>query len=114
MFDRDWGKANELFRDFQEHGSRDRFLREISEAIKEARKPAWLPIDTVPRDNTVILLGWDKSLNMHQDGGGQASEGRWSHIGRIGWVFEWLPEGADLHPDPEPTHWMPLPEPPEV
>lgn len=75
---------------------------------------AWKPIDTAPRDGTACLLwsadfdppvfvgsfGWTDLPKGHED--------YWE-----GWVFseDLLSTYSDI--EPEPTHWMPFPAPPE-
>jgi hypothetical protein len=69
-------------------------------------RPLWQPIETAPQDHSIILLaGFD-------DEGEQVSDiGHWESY--VCWHGE--------HPDPQwswcyesqPTHWMPLPEPPK-
>jgi hypothetical protein len=63
----------------------------------------WRPIDTAPRDGKVIL-GFPKIYAV---------------VGYTDWAGEWVEDDAS---DwwcasllvPQPTHWMPLPNPPEV
>ena len=84
-----------------------RELREARAAVA-AEREAWKPIETAPRDGTVILLGsrggcWiGKWLQIY--GSGYRPENPWSslmlnhnHMGE-----KWM----------QPTHWMPLPQPP--
>ena len=63
----------------------------------------WKPIETAPRDGTVILATW--IVNKRR--------GKWTVqpvIFSCGvWLHAW-DEDADLPLGP--THWMPLPEPP--
>ena len=63
----------------------------------------WQPIETAPRDGTVILATW--IVNKRR--------GKWTIqpvIFSCGvWLHAW-DEDEDL--PLEPTHWMPLPEPP--
>lgn len=64
----------------------------------------WQPIETAPRDGTTVLAGaqgrdghlWHPLPLRFLDGRWRAdfAEGGWRSI------------------DPQPTHWMPLPEPP--
>lgn len=58
----------------------------------------WQPIETAPKDGTLIL-GWDKDFDCMIV---EWSYDRWrcSH------------DGEDMY-TPEPTHWMQLPEPPK-
>lgn len=63
----------------------------------------WQPIETAPRDGTYILAWF--SIHEHQVVAfytyTQLGKGRWET--KDGW--------SDF--DSEPTHWMPLPEPPK-
>lgn len=59
----------------------------------------WQPIDTAPRDGTKIL-----GCEAH-DGEPYLQVIEW---GQFGWVF------ADGEYGMFPTHWMPIPEPPNV
>lgn len=68
----------------------------------------WQPIKTAPKDGTIILL----------TGGQETLAGYWEQehapaalIGR-GWQVYWHPTAKV--PDRRPTHWMPLPAPPEA
>lgn len=71
----------------------------------------WQPIETAPKDETVVLLWCPQSWD--------------TDFVRVGWWFEaesphedsgWYDDEAASHPLTdlygEPTHWMPLPEPP--
>lgn len=60
----------------------------------------WLDIDTAPRDGRRILL-WD---------GEWASAGAWVGYDSMGWVMDCYDFSKGEFP--EPTHWMPLPPPP--
>lgn len=63
----------------------------------------WQPIETAPKDGTVILLaakGLEDWIQM---------TGSWAVIREIDWYFVgggWM--GVN------PTHWMKLPEPPKI
>ena len=59
----------------------------------------WMPIETAPTETDVEFLGWNGSYRQ------------------VTWAA-WIENGkpAYVHSDYrrwEPTHWMPLPEPPE-
>ena len=59
----------------------------------------WQPIETAPRDGTEILL-WEQEFDLYAVGIFSELQQEW-----IGWE-EWS--------EPmNPSHWMPLPEPPE-
>jgi len=93
---------------------RDRLQAECSRLRQEA---AWRPIDTAPRDKTYILLGHHGENNDFAP---------WAALGfyrtpdpwgppdpwRRKW---WILERDGFHPQNsrfEPTHWLPLPQPP--
>lgn len=68
----------------------------------------WQPIETAPKTGESIILGF---------AGSDSGEGYWmkwperNHWGEIGWFYA----DSDVlceHPH-NPTHWMPLPEPPQ-
>lgn len=60
----------------------------------------WLPISSAPKDGTILLL-----INMNQSKGMAVSW--WSS-----WRKVWITSGGvEIH---QPTHWMPLPPPPQA
>ena len=70
----------------------------------------WQPIDTAPKDRRVDLWGIN---HLRHDKAGE----RICNVS-FGWVRDWLGnERQDWQhgrgDDFEPTHWMPLPEPPK-
>jgi hypothetical protein len=76
-------------------------LRGLSEAIRAvpdtlAKAPGWQPIETAPKTIGFRALGWD---------GRKRATIQW---GKEGW------HGDDLIFGYHPTHWRPLPPPPEV
>ena len=101
---------------------------------------AWLPIGTAPRDGTPIV-GWcvhaadpyyledGKRLTIyggHTEGMGHVEDG--PHVVVWGGAFDdstweapvaWMPDwwfqyGSSFETTANPTHWMPLPRPPEA
>ena len=60
----------------------------------------WQPIETAPVD-TCVLIGW------HKDLGGKAYVMAMFDSARKAWCNPWTDFLG-------PTHWMPLPEPPEL
>ena len=60
----------------------------------------WKPIETAPDNYDVVLI-------YQQEGPGNAAGVGQGHRTLNGWVFQATQWRA------EPTHWMPLPEPPE-
>tara|TARA_Y100000310_G_scaffold63233_1_gene58530 strand:- start:2296 stop:2508 length:213 start_codon:yes stop_codon:yes gene_type:complete len=67
----------------------------------------WQPIDTAPKDGTEILVY------------GRSKKERWQMFTVVFWQYNcWtLTEtggyAEDSDPSLDPTHWMPLPDPPE-
>jgi hypothetical protein len=59
------------------------------------RLPEWQPIETAPKDDMIEVLTWN---------GTSVAVATWA------WDWKWQTSGL---PAFEPTHWMPLPEPPE-
>ncbi len=70
----------------------------------------WQPIETAPLDGTSVLV-WDgRSVSS-----ARAFPNEWDNRGdECGW--SWCPSENSFDSSPhgigEPTHWMPLPEPP--
>lgn len=64
------------------------------------RQEDWQPIDTAPKDGTHILL-WTPSVRV---------VGRWDDEAYEPGEWRCIPKGYGI----EPTHWMPLPDPPCV
>lgn len=64
--------------------------------------PAWRSIETAPRDGTRVLLGFAgrDQLDGHEIGSWDADKACW---------YDGVEERYKLYP----THWLPLPEPPE-
>ena len=76
---------------------------------------AWQPIETAPKDGTILVFGQPSDLEM--DGailvsykGPAIYSAAWDEIDE---AF-CLSGGSWLGPFVEPTHWMPLPKPPET
>ena len=70
----------------------------------------WLPIESAPKDGTWVLL-------TGEGGDYHASYGEcWMSIGRFdpgGYNDKWRDQWDDYYGPYEPTHWQPLPEPPQ-
>jgi hypothetical protein len=63
----------------------------------------WQPIETAPRDGRRVLLCRAKHPEPWS-----AHTGYWHKSREI-----WSPMGMYPERNPNPTHWMPLPEPPK-
>lgn len=66
----------------------------------------WLPIETAPKDGTLVWLFY---ADAHADD--QQVAGRWRASLTDG--PRWM-DHADCMDDIQPTHWKPLPEPPTI
>jgi hypothetical protein len=69
-----------------------------------SERSEWQPIETAPKDGTVIDLwipGWERFADCH-----------WSKIEPAGWTSDFGDVVLECTGNTEPTHWMPLPEPP--
>jgi hypothetical protein len=81
--------------------------------LEKMRAPGWQPIETAPRDGTLILLFCD-----HHDGDpewrighyDQAPFGKPGPFGRYVWQMQ---DDGGCFAEQIVTHWMPLPDPPE-
>lgn len=72
-------------------------------------KMQWQPIETAPEKTLVLVYGeWDGELH----GGDGTKE---VHKARFEWG-EWWIDGGEYYASHvrNPTHWMPLPEPPNA
>lgn len=59
----------------------------------------WMPIESAPKDGTSVLVvqqGWIEIRNWYSLGNGLGDNCGWMGEGKM-----------------EPTHWLPLPEPPK-
>jgi len=76
--------------------------------------PEWKPIDTAPLDGTIILLGggiWGDDL---LDDAPRVMAARWYKSREHEfWNVCAAEAGFSIFPYSNPTHWMPLPEPPQ-
>lgn len=93
-------------------------IRALSEALQEACHerdgllvPEWQPIETAPKDGTVIWLAKEGHMRLGLWTNGAEHENHGTKDG--GWI-DWVnahgtgPRGLRF----APTHWMPLPTPP--
>lgn len=73
--------------------------------VREEEVSSWLPIETAPKDGTVILVYCgDYQVPFMEN---MTHVARWKdEKWRLYWIFS--------HVSLEPTHWMPLPDPPKL
>ncbi len=83
--------------------ARHKYLDEaIDHVIEVMKRGQWIPIESAPKDGTRVLLFAGKWIL------GTSSV---PYIG--GWSEKWQCFKNELMNDCKPTHWMPLPEPPQ-
>lgn len=80
-------------------------LSTLTTALENARKDAWQPIETAPKDGSTVLL---HSPDVKHEGG--VMLGYWTDFGDGD--PNWTAIQTEYPIDAEVTHWMPLPEPP--
>lgn len=72
----------------------------------------WLPIETAPKDGSLVLLGW---TDDRRPGIGRWEEEKYHQKPRPYWQHDrtrvWGVAESRKNP---PTNWMPLPAPPEI
>lgn len=70
--------------------------------LPDADAPAWVPVtpETMPQNGVIVMLWWQDTLDM--------GIGYWSVTSR--WRSFWPKAVSTV----APTHWRPLPAPPEV
>lgn len=80
---------------------------------------AWQPIETAPRDGTWVMLAGGACDEDEGGSDGRPVVAQWTNYlnGRTApnygrWQFAWY-DGGYYGAYNEPTHWMPLPAPPE-
>lgn len=71
--------------------------------IVEDLTAGWRPIETAPKNGTPVLLGWLSSRFV--------TSGLW--VTRSDDDPRWLTVHGPYSGSAAPTHWMPLPEPPQ-
>lgn len=64
--------------------------------------PQWHPIETAPKPSGQVILATPRNL-----GGYDVVNGHWFRTENK-WVYD-----CHFAPDRQPTHWMPLPQPPQ-
>lgn len=85
-------------------------LSEYAEYIRrDLAKPQWQPIETAPKDETVILVWHVTKLNPYAGFDTNIKKAR--YLPDLG---EWQVEGVGGNVPPAVTHWMPLPDAPEA
>lgn len=83
-------------------------LRSVLEKLVEPQ--AWQPADTAPFNESVLVF----VPNLEHYGPGIYKAIRVNMGTGIRWLSTAYATGRDFTGDTQPTHWMPLPEPPQV
>jgi len=102
------------------HHGRDEADQDLCDVCYwRTRAPQWLPIESAPRDGTAILLTNGKDVaegHWYFEEGGTTEyrdlDGRYIGQEESDGYDGWLDWDGGMQPDP--THWQPLPAPPEV
>lgn len=97
----EWAKSSKWNFDSSEYAKEK---KEIARAAWEAAKPEWRSIETAPKNTDILLFDGDKPY---------AKTGIYHVDGELtGWYL--LDMGDELvDAAKQPTHWMPVPQPPE-
>lgn len=87
----------------------DVLIEHIATAMQEIadRQKLW-PIETAPKDGTLILTYWPKLYGMEKVSLRSWQHGDWGQT-KEGWADCWM----QIKPNDASSHWMPLPEPPK-
>ena len=74
---------------------------------------AWQPIETAPRDGTHVMVFPDNRYGGHGWAVAKWGSGHFGGMpGEVRHLTGWISDGG-FFMGPQPTHWMPLPEPPQ-
>jgi Protein of unknown function (DUF551) len=76
-------------------------------------QPRWQPIETAPKDGTQVL-GWLPESEEHSATMEIVFYGKHNHVPLYGWLYRGDRIGREEVEGCQPTHWMPLPSPPDV
>lgn len=84
-------------------------ITRLTAELEEARKDAWQPIETAPKDGSEFIAWW-----IHPGGPIGAISTHWldNTNTRTPWAGWRAPSMRVMHPGGKPTHWMPLPNSP--
>lgn len=73
----------------------------------------WQPIESAPRDGTRLRLGHEMDVSSMKIGAFCETHGHWDGERWITSSFFIIPGGRYGLATGQPTHWMPLPPPPQ-
>ena len=93
----------------EERHSREVAAKKAWEFSDQFRAMSWQPIETAPKETSVLIYGfWEGELHAKEDQ---------REIWKAHFAYDkWWIEGGEFYAQHviSPTHWMPLPEPPNV
>jgi hypothetical protein len=72
----------------------------------------WQPIETAPKDGYPYLFFYPNGIGMTRYSARYWATGEW-RVGAKTITEGWSDEWRQLRLQDEPSHWMPLPEPPK-
>lgn len=72
----------------------------------------WLPIETAPKDGTIVLLYRPSAIKWMRVAPGSYDDERVHSAPRPKWDCLYKIASVRDMREHQPTHWMPLPEPP--
>lgn len=81
----------------------------LQHRMVDVMENAWQPIETAPKDRHVLLFGKQNPMSVLRTDGSLVFTGYWDAMDDA-----WCSSGSTWEgPFYEPTHWMPLPVPPQ-
>lgn len=88
---------------------RDNLRDQMIDALEQrSLAEGWRPIETAPKDGTYFIGFWPHASRLYADHQGQYRT-RWTGWGGGCWEADSLGRPVEM-----PSHWMPLPQPPEA
>lgn len=103
-------KRDEEFWEDYRRDSRSELERMVTHDTIRDRKYSWQPADTAPFNESVLVF----VPNLEHYGPGIYRAIRVNMGTGIRWTSTAWASGRDFSGDAQPTHWMPLPEPPDL
>jgi|DEB0MinimDraft_3_1074331.scaffolds.fasta_scaffold139672_2 hypothetical protein len=73
----------------------------------------WQPIETAPKDGTRVLAYWPDVYEINAATQVESWYGPWAPWGSKEMLLTWQSAFEWADGDNSPTHWMPLPNPPQ-
>ena len=90
-------------------------LDDLHEEVDELKgRMTWQPIGTAPKDGTQVLVSGPATGKLSATGNSAVSVARWDGFEWKATVSGWEVWDDSQMGQAQPTHWMPLPPPPDV